>query len=62
MENVSTESAVKDEGGERCTVEVKPDFLIKEENEEEEEVEEDAQEMARMNFEVIMEGLFIGFT
>ena len=69
MEKVFTDSSFQDEEAEKCTVEVKPDLIIKEERMDEEEEgdmgymgglenldNEEGKEMARMNFEVIMEG------
>ena len=56
-DNVSEDSEVKSEDDERLNLEVKPDLLIKEELEDDGEDEEDGgNEMALLNFEVIMEG------
>ena len=52
-DNVSEDSEMKSEDDERLNLEVKPDLLIKEELEDE---EEEGNEMALLNFEVIMEG------
>ena len=69
MEKVLADSSFQDEEVEKCTVEVKPDLIIKEERMDEEEEgdmgymgglanldNEEGKEMAGMNFEVIMEG------
>lgn len=53
-DNVSEDSEMKSEDDERLNLEVKPDLLIKEELEDEEE--EEGNEIALLNFEVIMEG------
>lgn len=56
-DNVSEDSEVKSEDDERLNLEVKPDLMIKEELEDDGEDEEDGgNEMALLNFEVIMEG------
>ena len=56
-DNVSEDSEVKSEDDERLNLEVKPDLMIKEELEDDGEDDEDVgNEMALLNFEVIMEG------
>lgn len=56
-DNVSEDSEMKSEDDERLNLEVKPDLLIKEELEDEEEEEgNEGNEIALLNFEVIMEG------
>jgi len=56
-DNVSEDSEVKSEDDERLNLEVKPDLMIKEELEDDGEDDEDGgNEMALLNFEVIMEG------